>query len=759
MNGRLQLFAAYGSMRTGRKGEKGQVPASSPGTPETLGPSIPESRPPDGGSKTAPGASAWLSRSRWFGTPSGLTLLTVLAFMAAGGYDRLEALGSASIWNDEAQSTLYALTILQHGYPVIASPQLINNWEPLYPYLEAVSILALGHSNLAYRLPSALLGIGLIPVSYVVGSHLRDRYVGLTLAAMIAFSTEFIAWSRSARWYVLLILIMALGLLFAYTWYRAQDHRTRLWCALALVVLAGMGCITAIGLFLLYVPGVLSAGLIYLTVSRWERVTRFFGRRSAAGMMADLPTARFVPYRYRARVLLVAAATVACLLYVEQRPLATIYVAGFTRVVGFPPYSPVWSFDYGSYLLAYYPGIIALAVLAAVFILLRPDPFDLALVGFCAASFVSATVGASFTNPGMRLPLIDFERHLLPLLYFLFVLTAISVVELLRRACKLLSHSRSFFGRPQSATPALFGVVAVALLILPGVVVPSHLYTYPSPVLSPADSRVPWFAFSLDPAYPSALYGIRQPNFQLASDYVREHRNAADVVGAANPQAPTVYLGHVVQYWVQGNANPSTIIYVHGQPTFYQTGSLLISNTSQFEALLYQHSGWLITDEPAYRSAWYPSGMNLVFTYFMSKISTASDVSISLYHWNESTTPTLLQMFQARVPGLGGLGTNVTRIANWAAIFGVTSVPFRDLFLPMEGSMLPLVSAFRLPLAILVNVYDHRSDLQAEFPQVLARPSNYTALIQWAYQVASGNRADAAYSELAPYVGWYQNHQ
>ena len=231
----------------------------------------------------APGESTSSQRSvgagsgiRWFLNPAGLAVLVLVALTVIGGYARFEALGSVSLWADESQSTLYAFSILSHGYPVIVSKHLINNWEPLYPYLEAVSIAALGHSNFAYRLPSALVGTALIPLSYLIGSRLRDRYVGVALAGMVALSTEYIAWSRQARWYMLLTVVLALGLLAVVYWNRARTRRSRAVCVGGMVAVVVTGFLTSPGVFLLYAPGILFGALAFLAVVRWRGIRQFF---------------------------------------------------------------------------------------------------------------------------------------------------------------------------------------------------------------------------------------------------------------------------------------------------------------------------------------------------------------------------------------------------------------------------------------------------------------------------------------------------
>jgi hypothetical protein len=701
----------------------------------------------------------------WLGKPSGITFLVVASFMALGGYLRLHDLGVPSLWSDEAQSTIYAFSVLKHGYPVIVAPHLINNWEPLYPYFEAASILVLGASNFAFRLPSALFGIALIPIAYWVGSGLRDRYVGITLAAMTAFSTEYIAWSRQARWYILLVVLLALGLLVALAWYNARQRRQRVVCAVSLVTLAILAAFASLGLFLLYLPAILVAGLVYLALSRWETVRRFFGRPSPPSTLSDLPPARLIPYRARLWTVvgLAVALTVLCFLF--EKGLVDVYTVVFSRLVGFPPYSLAWSYTYGPYLIQYYPGVVALAAVGAVFILLRKNPLEISLVALCGAGFVTVSTLSSLTNgpatlmlPGGPTPHAAYERHVVPLLFFLFIPAAIAIVELFQRSYRAIAPHLRSLPHSRGATPAIFGVIVVVLLVVPGIIVPSTTETYRGIHASPAGSLVAWFPFSVDPAFPSALYSTEQPNFNLVSSYILTHRNASDVIAATSPGPPTIYCGSV-QYWVISHPPPTVISRVGGRPAYYLTGSLLVDNTSQLEGLLLNSSGWFINAETSPSPLYFPNGMNLVPTEFMTKVAAASDVSISLYRWNLSTPLTLIQMLQAREPSLGNLGSNVTVLADWATTTGVIGSNLRDLLLPLEASLLAYVAPSYRPLAVLDNVYNHRPDLQAAFPQILTQhPTNYTALIQWAYRVATGAIVDSAQPVLAPYASWYKSH-
>ncbi len=730
-------------------GAPASVPAAGAGPAAELAPAFPT--PPSSVSEPEP---PLLPGLEWLWTPARISYLILAIFVAIGAYLRLNGLGTGSLWVDESQSTIFAFSILQRGYPIIATRYLLNNWEPLYSYLEAGSIQLLGRSNFAYRLPAAIVGIVLIPVAFTIGKRYRDQYVGIAFAAMVTFSTEYIAWSRTARWYTLLVLMMALGFLCALLWYRSRERRTRILCVAGMVGFAALSAVTSIGLFLLYTPGILLGGVVYLFAANWDAVLRFFGRRAGLAAGASLPPARLVPYRFRFEIFLLLLVALVVGVVVEFHALEHLYTVEMTRLLGMPPYPLTWSGNLGTYLVDFYPGILFFAALAALLLVVRHDPFDLALVAFCIGAFISVSIGASITNP-IAAGGASYIRHLLPLEFFLFLLASLALIEILRRLYHAVvpAARRSF--RLHTAMPAIVGVAIVVLLVVPGAVVPSSLTLYSRATQSPADSLVPWYAFSVDPQYPSALYGVLQANYQLASDYVVAHRSPGDVVAATNCGPPAVYIGSV-QYWVRSNPLVTAIIYVHGRPAFQYTNSLLVDNTSQFESLLYNSSGWMISDAPTTATVVFADGMNDVLTYFMTKIDAGSDVSILLFHWNQSTPIGVLEMLESRVPALHVFDSNVSQLAAWATTGGVTQSSFRDLLIPIAPLVFSYVPSQLLPIAVLLNVYNHRPDLQAEFPQVLGTTSNRTALIHWAAEVVTGVISDPAESVLAPYASWYE---
>ncbi len=107
----------------------------------------------------------------------GVLALTVLAALL-----RLYHLGTlpAGLHHDEASNGMLALQILQGNYPVFFSAY--TGKEAGYMYLVALCIRMLGQTILAIRLPAALAGIALVPITFLVGRRVLNER-GAWLAA------------------------------------------------------------------------------------------------------------------------------------------------------------------------------------------------------------------------------------------------------------------------------------------------------------------------------------------------------------------------------------------------------------------------------------------------------------------------------------------------------------------------------------------------------------------------------------------------
>ncbi|MCI4331484.1 MAG: glycosyltransferase family 39 protein, partial [Thermoplasmata archaeon] len=674
----------------------------------------------------------------------------VVALTILGALPRLWDLGGPSFWNDEGGSSIYALAALRTGVPLLPGHPLslaLVNFDPFYPELEGASFRLFGVSQWTARLPAALIGVAMTPIAYVAGRRLAEQYVGLTLAVMVAFSTEYIAWSRQARGYVVFTVLLLLLILLASRWYRSGRLTVPTAGAMGFVTL-GLG-LTSPGLFILYAPAAMGALVVYLLLAHRPRVIEFFGGPWVSG--EGLPNLLRRRWRLLGVGLLVLG--LAIVLAFPPGPLSRFFGHTFESALHFAPYPLIWVPFYGSFLLSYYAPVITLAAFGGLIALRRADPFELSLLAFSLLVLLSlSSVLSLVADAAGGAP--TYERYLTPDLVLLFYFAALGLVGLARityRSVRQLPASL----RSAQGVPLLYVAVVITVLVLPSMVYPPLLNTYAAPQFSAVDGVVPWTPFSPFPSDPSALYATPQPDFELASEYVLHHERPGDVSMAIWPDAPAFYLGKV-DYWAYVNPPPGAAVPGPNGTSYFLTGSLQVNNVSAFEGIMARTNGWFIEDIVS-QGALGPN-LSLAIELLTWQVPEGSDASISLYHWNASTPVRLLTTLEDhRRDLLAGFGSNLTRLVDWAVVAGVSIDGARPLLVPLESKLLPLASDDVRPLGVLLKVYNSRADLQQRFPEVIGI-GNYSGLLQWADDVASGGVGDPAEAQLAPYAAYYESN-
>src|SRR5512143_2288156 len=130
----------------------------------------------------------------------------------------------------------------------------------LYNWFAAVSFLLFGFTELAARLPAALLGLGTVLVTYELGRRMFGSRAGLLGGAVLATSPEFIILSRSVVHDISLAFFITLSFAFFFIAFSTSNRRKPtlflFYASLGLAVLAKgpIGLLLpglAIGLFLL----------------------------------------------------------------------------------------------------------------------------------------------------------------------------------------------------------------------------------------------------------------------------------------------------------------------------------------------------------------------------------------------------------------------------------------------------------------------------------------------------------------------------
>jgi uncharacterized membrane protein len=172
-------------------------------------------------------------KSGWFArlSPAGWTALfaTVLGLVM-----RFYHLGAQSLWMDEASSLRNGRAFGAGGLEGMAQ---VDQIAPLHSITLWLMTVIGGDSEISLRMPSALAGIGLIPMVYLLGKRMGlSPWVGAIAALLVAISPYAIWYSQEARMYACLIFVTAV---FVYFSWPVLTRPLRLW-ELAVVTLAGM---------------------------------------------------------------------------------------------------------------------------------------------------------------------------------------------------------------------------------------------------------------------------------------------------------------------------------------------------------------------------------------------------------------------------------------------------------------------------------------------------------------------------------------
>jgi len=121
---------------------------------------------------------------------------------------RLFDLGTHALWLDEALSLHYARLPFRELITRLSEGDV----NPPFYYLLLKAWTVLGDSEFILRLPSALAGVLVIPLTFVIGSHLSGRRAGLLAAALVATSDLQLRYSQEARPYSLMTLAAAVSI-------------------------------------------------------------------------------------------------------------------------------------------------------------------------------------------------------------------------------------------------------------------------------------------------------------------------------------------------------------------------------------------------------------------------------------------------------------------------------------------------------------------------------------------------------------------
>ena len=154
-----------------------------------------------------------MDRNHPSATHRALRALPALLLICLLGYGlRTYQLDHFGFWQDEGLTPARAgnsvLEILRNVI-VVQGTVTTDTHPPLYYLLIHLLRPLLGASDFAYRVPSALLGLLLLPLLYQLGRRIHSRQLGLLAALLAAINPLQIWYGQEARMYTLAALLLA----------------------------------------------------------------------------------------------------------------------------------------------------------------------------------------------------------------------------------------------------------------------------------------------------------------------------------------------------------------------------------------------------------------------------------------------------------------------------------------------------------------------------------------------------------------------
>ena len=173
---------------------------------------------------------------------------------------RFATITKQSYWLDEAQ----AAHELHFSFGAMLSAWNTNEWNPPLYFVLAwpwAKLFGIGEAGL--RSFSAVIGVGVVPITYLCGRELVSRRAGLVAAAFAAVNPFMIWYSQEAREYMLLVALSGLSILFfARAWKHPTGRRLTVWA-----VAAGLALLTQYFAAFLVAPEALA--LLYRARNRY----------------------------------------------------------------------------------------------------------------------------------------------------------------------------------------------------------------------------------------------------------------------------------------------------------------------------------------------------------------------------------------------------------------------------------------------------------------------------------------------------------
>jgi hypothetical protein len=520
-------------------------------------------------------------------------LVALVAIVSLALALRLYNLGQPSFWNDESDTGLQALGLLQKGIPQLPSGR-VEYEAILSPALIALAWIVGGQSDLSARVVSVIFGASTIVIIFLVGRVAWGPGAGLLASLKLGLSTWNLAWSRQARMYAqfqffyLSASLVALLLL-------NSGNITRKRLTLTMVALLVLGGLSSYHSVLLY-----GSLLVALAAVHWS--PKVLGRLSRERLSRRIAVLCLVV----GGVVILLWSGVMNLLGLGVVHLVAIATGQFFTLI--PPNSTLGYYSvFDSFLFQLHPYAVLLAFPGIVLLGRRDWRIAVILAALFGVPYLTYSIlFASYTTT------IIYLRYILPELPIIFVLASVTVAWLAGALAHWAHKTRIACGHLQIST-AFRAAILVGLTSLI-ILVPQSGFQPSLPGLS---------------ALPEP-----QPSYKMAANYVKLLMKPGDAVGAIWPENTFYYFGHA-EYWIVSNQLSITLSGRQDGPyvRYYYTGSLLIKNSTEMSQAMSLHPrGWLLLSIYD-QSGISPELWGFIKTNMILQLA-ASDPTLRTYFWD-----------------------------------------------------------------------------------------------------------------------------
>lgn len=155
-----------------------------------------------------------------------LLLISVLLFLLSFSYRFNGLANNNPFWVDEFSTASQSLLVVENGFRVFTNPNIFFEYHnTLFHFLIGGLYMLFGPSEFITRLPSVIAGSFVPPLLFLVTYRIFNLNSGLIAGLLAATSYYQIVWSRQARSYMLVQLLVLLGIYF-YIQLSKHDKRT-----------------------------------------------------------------------------------------------------------------------------------------------------------------------------------------------------------------------------------------------------------------------------------------------------------------------------------------------------------------------------------------------------------------------------------------------------------------------------------------------------------------------------------------------------